>query len=113
MSYLKVLAVGTALLLVIFGSALAFGIPPTAPQGQASVLAVPPQAAPVPASVILVVLCNNVIGIIVTDDRGTNHGIPMKGIDKQKADRITQSVPADHVLEVDVGCPGKLETNPI
>ena len=77
----------------------------TAPQEQASALAVPQPAAPTPASVLVVVFCNSVVGLVVIDDTGTVHPVPLKGMTKESVNSVLALVPSEKVIAMNVGCP--------
>lgn len=77
----------------------------TAPQEQASALAVPQPAAAAPASVLVVVFCNAVVGLVVIDDTGTVHPVPLKGITKETVNGVLALVPAEKVIAMNIGCP--------
>lgn len=77
----------------------------TAPQEQASALAVP-QPGPSPASALVVVLCNSMVGLVVTDDTGSIHAISLKGATKENVNKVLALVPSDKVTEMNLGCPG-------
>ncbi len=81
-------------------------VPPkwqTAPQEQASALAVP-DTSPALKTVITVVQCNTVIGVLGIDENGEVH--PGHFTSKADVQAIQQSVAADHNLALNVGCPG-------
>lgn len=78
----------------------------TAPQEQASALAVPQPVTPVPASVLAVVFCNSVVGLVVIDDTGTVHPVPLKGITKENVNSVLALVPSEKVIAMNLGCPG-------
>lgn len=77
----------------------------TAPQEQASELAVPTEARPALKTVVTVIQCNTVIGVLGIDETGEVHA----GHFTSKADvqAIQKAVPADHNIGLNVGCPGK------
>lgn len=80
-------------------------VPPNwamAPQEQASHLAVPDQA-PMPKTVLAIVLCNNIVGLAVVDDVGELH--PYHFDSKEMAEQVLHMVPADHAKSINVGCP--------
>ena len=99
-------------LLALFATAVARSATPpiTVPpnwdvpeQSQASALAVP-NPEPVPKTVLSVIQCNNLIGLIVIDDTGEVH--PYHYTSKEDAQSVQALVPADHNIAVNVGCPG-------
>lgn len=78
----------------------------TAPQEQASNLAVPPVKAADPSSVMAIVFCNKISGLAVIDTEGTIHPITLEGLKSADVIKIMQSVPADRVKSANMGCPG-------
>lgn len=77
----------------------------TAPQEQASALAVPqPASEPDPMNVVVIVLCNNVVGLFVTDTSGEVHMYPFK--DKDDVSNIQRFVDGAHNKSINLGCPG-------
>jgi hypothetical protein len=85
--------------------ALDFAAAGTAPQEQASSLAVPQTAEPAASSVLAVVLCNDIVGMVVVDAIGGLHPVPLTGMTKQSADAVLHLVPADRAISINVGCP--------
>lgn len=88
-------------------------IPPayTAPQEQASELAVPsPQAAP-PASLVVVTRCNQIVGIVAADTEGNLHPLSLEGLGDGKLKSIISRI-AQRVV-VDTGCPAEPDKQPI
>lgn len=83
-------------------------VPPafTAPQAQASNLAVPVPGEPDPSSVIAVVLCNKIVGLAVVDTEGTVHPMNLEGFSGADVMKIMQQVPAGRVTSFNTGCPG-------
>jgi len=76
----------------------------TAPQEQASALAVPPVAAPEPVNVVVIVLCNDVVGLFVTDVMGELHMFPFKT--KEDVTTVQKFVDGAHNKSINLGCPG-------
>lgn len=83
-------------------------VPPnfTAPQEQASNLAVPQPAEAAPSSVMAVIYCNKISGLAVIDTEGTIHPVSLEGMKPADVLKIMQSVPADRVKAANMGCPG-------
>lgn len=77
----------------------------TAPQEQASNLAVPPVKAAEPSSVMAIVYCNKISGLAVIDTEGTIHPIVLEGLKSADVIKIMESVPADRVKSANMGCP--------
>lgn len=82
-------------------------VPPvfTAPQEQASNLAVPQPGQASLVSVMTVILCNNVIWLGGIDAEGVMHPVNLDGAGREQVMKVMQLVPADHVIGVNVGCP--------
>lgn len=80
-------------------------VPPTftAPQEQASALAVPAQSEL--KTVVAIVQCNTVIGLLAVDETGEVH--PARFTSKAEVEAIQAAVPSDHNFSLNVGCPGK------
>lgn len=101
---------------LIFGSVLAatppITVPPnfTAPQEQASNLAVP-QPGPAPASELAVVYCNQMVGLVVIDDTGAVHPVSLKGATKESITAVLALVPSSKVVAMNLGCPGDPSKN--
>lgn len=83
-------------------------VPPefTAPQEQASELAVPQTPEAAPSSIMAIVYCNKISGLAVIDKEGTIHLVGLEGLSKSDVIKIMQSVPADRVKAANLGCPG-------
>lgn len=78
----------------------------TAPQAQASALAVPSPEPAQPSSVISVVQCNKLVALAVVDVESKIHPVNLEGLSGGDAMKIMQTVPADRVIAINVGCPG-------
>lgn len=92
-----------AIIVMSIGSMIATAYSQTTPQEQASALAVPDQR-PQPKTVVAVVLCNTVAGLLVVDDSGEVH--PSRFTSKEDVKRLQATVPADHNFALNLGCPG-------
>jgi hypothetical protein len=104
---------GFILAIIAMSVSGAFATPPitvppdfTAPQEQASNLAVPSVAAPDASSVMAVVLCNKIVGLAVVDVEGTVHAMNLEGLNGADVMKIMQQVPAGRVTSFNAGCPG-------
>lgn len=103
---------GLAALLVVLMGALPgtyaatppITVPPafTAPQEQASELALPAEAAFVPSSAVVVTACNNVRAVIVTDTAGGVHTEQFKN--RNALSTFLRTFDAVRVWQVDLGC---------
>lgn len=92
------------LLLLSVGALLATTVQAqTAPQEQASNLAVPDQQTQ-PKTVVAIILCNTVTGLLVVDDSGEVH--PTRFTSKEEVKKLQALVPADHNFALNLGCPG-------
>jgi len=82
-------------------------VPPnfTAPQEQASALAVPAPSAAKPSSIMAIIYCNKISGLAVIDTEGTIHPVSIEGLSKSDVLKIMQTVPADRVKAANMGCP--------
>lgn len=78
--------------------------PLTAPQEQASNLAVPQPAEASPSSVMAVVYCNKLSALAVIDSEGTIHPVNLEGLKSGDVMKIMQLVPADRVKSANMGC---------
>lgn len=77
----------------------------TAPQEQASNLAVPDQQSQ-PKTVVAIILCNTVTGLLIVDDSGEVH--PTRFTSKEEVKKLQALVPADHNFALNLGCPGNV-----
>lgn len=77
----------------------------TAPQEQASALAVPQPVGSAPASALAVLFCNSMVGLVIIDDTGTVHPVPLKGMTKESVARLLALVPSEKVIGLNLGCP--------
>lgn len=98
--------------LFVFASLLAFlalsavAGTPTAPQEQASELAMPEQSSFV-TSAVVITHCNLVVGLVLVDNEGLTHPVHLEGRSRQDVQLILDSVPAANVVAVQVQCDGK------
>lgn len=78
----------------------------TAPQEQASNLAVPEVTTkPVPRSIVLIATCGRLVGVFVVDSYGDVHPVDLARVSKQQLQLdILKLVPADKVLQATVPC---------
>lgn len=80
-------------------------------QSQASALAVPAPNAAKPVSVMVVTVCNQIVGIVATDDEGALHPLNIEG----RGDSELKSLIArfSQRLVVDAGCKVEPDKQPI
>lgn len=81
--------------LLIYRSDAAEPITPafTPEQSQASALAVPAPVSAPPASLVVVTLCNNVVGIVAADADGHLHPLNIEGLSEGRVRSIVARVP--------------------
>lgn len=83
----------------------------TPEQAQASALAVPtPNAAP-PVSLVIVTVCNQVVGIVAADAEGNLHPLNLEGLGDGRIKSILARVPQRVVVAT--GCHAQPEQQPI
>lgn len=78
----------------------------TAPQEQASALAVPEQEARV-VSAVLVTHCNRALALVFADEHGGLHWTDIEGRSVAEVMTILGAVPADKVKQIQVPCGSK------
>lgn len=83
----------------------------TAEQAQASALAVPAPAAAPPASLVVVTVCNQIVGIVAADTEGNLHPLNIEGLGDGRLKSILARVPQKVV--VDTGCAAEPNRQPI
>lgn len=83
----------------------------TAPQEQASALAVPSPSAPAPASIVVVTVCNQIVGMVVADVEGTLHPLNIEGLGRSQLQSVIDRVPVR--LVIDAGCVAEPNKQPI
>lgn len=87
-------------------------VPPAyvAPQEQASALAIP-AAGPTPQSVVVVTVCNQIVGMVAADSEGAIHALNIEGLGDAKLKSIIAQFPRR--LVVDAGCQVEPDHQPI
>lgn len=88
-------------------------IPPayTAEQAQASALAMPSPIAAKPSSLVIVTVCNQIVGIVAADTEGNIHPLNIEGLGDARLKSIIERVPQRIV--VDAGCQTEPDRQPI
>lgn len=83
----------------------------TPEQSQASALAVPPPAQSPPASIVVVTVCNQIVGMVVADAEGNLHPLDIEGLGDGRLKSIIAKIPQRIV--VDTGCATEPDRQPI
>lgn len=95
-------------MLALLSMAAVAGAPPTAPQEQASALAVPePEQSTLITGAVVVTHCNLIIGLVLIDAEGKPHPVQLEGRSRQDVQLILNAVPAAGVVGVRVQCGSK------
>lgn len=83
----------------------------TAEQAQAAALAVPTPAASPPASLVVVTVCNQIVGLVAADAEGHLHPLNIEGLGEGRLKSIIARVPERIVVQA--ACPEQPNQQPI
>lgn len=83
----------------------------TPEQSQASALAVPTPNTAAPASIVVITVCNQIVGIVAADTEGNLHPLNIEGLGDARLKSIIARIPQRIV--VDAGCQVEPDRQPI
>jgi hypothetical protein len=82
-----------------------------APQEQASALAIPSQTMSPPVSIVVVTVCNQIVGVVASDSDGNVHPLNIEGLSDARLKLIIARI--SQRLVVDTGCKVEPDRQPI